>query len=187
MHHAQTFYRKPDGTPTGPAWNRRAAMGFLDRLYGTMDVALFTPQGLKAVRQVMIRADWCRKAVNRGVNLVRSVFRGSVSEGMVPVAVRSARVTLAELRKGHSEAREGRTIQPVPDASVNTTLPHLSPTDRAMVELQRLTGKRPVEVWFIRDFRDEPILSLPNRRRITPGGCRIACASPTSHVTFPFR
>ena len=91
--HAEMFYRKPDGTPTGTAWNCRAATGFLDRLYGTMDVAAFTPQALKAVRQAMIRADWCRKTANQGVNLVRSVFRWGVAEGMVPVAVHTALTT----------------------------------------------------------------------------------------------
>jgi len=150
MHHAETYYRKPDGTPTGTAWNYRAATKILDRLYGTMDVAAFTPQELEAVQYAMIRADWCRKTVNQGVNLIRSVFRWGVSKKMVKVEVHTALTTLAALRKGRSDAREGRMIQPVPDATVDATLPHLSPTVRAMVELQRLTGARPGEICSMR-------------------------------------
>jgi integrase len=69
---------------------------------------------------------------------------------MVPVAVHTALTTLTAFRKGRSDAREGRTIQPVPDATVDATLPHLSPTVRAMVEPQRLTGMRPGEVCMMR-------------------------------------
>jgi len=69
---------------------------------------------------------------------------------MVPVAVHSALTTLTGLRYGRSEAPEGKSIKPVADATIDATLPHLSPTVRAMVELQRLTGMRPVEVCIMR-------------------------------------
>ncbi len=150
LRHASTFYRKPDGTPTGTTWNYKAALVFLDRLYGAADVAAFTPHALKTVREAMIRANWSRKTVNQGVNLIRAVFRWGVAEGMVPVAVHTALTTLTALRKGRSDAREGGTIRPVADATVNATLPHLSPTVAAMVELQRLTGMRPGEVVIMR-------------------------------------
>jgi len=150
MRHAETFYRKPDGTLTGTSWNYRAATKVLDRLYGTMDVAAFTPQGLKAVREAMIRADWCRKSVNQGVNLIRSVFRWGVSEGMAPVAVHTGLTTVTALRRGRSDAREGRTIQPVPDATVDATLRYMTPTVTTMVQFQRLTGARPSEVCMMR-------------------------------------
>ena len=150
MRHAVTYYRKPDGTPTGTPWNYKAATGFLDRLYGTTDTAAFTPQALKAVREAMVRADWSRKTVNQGVNLIRAVFRWAVSEGMVPVAVHTALTALTALRRGRCDAREGGTIRPVADAIVDATLPHLSPTVKAMVELQRLTGMRPGEVCIMR-------------------------------------
>jgi len=150
LRHAAAYYRKPDGTPTGTPWNYKAATGFLDRLYGIADVAAFTPQSLKAVREAMIRADWSRKTVNQGVNLIRAVFRWGVAEGMVPVAAHAALTTLAALRKGRSDAREGGTIRPVADATVDATLPHLSPTVAAMVALQRLTGMRPGETVIMR-------------------------------------
>lgn len=150
MRHAETFYRKPDGTPTGTTWNYKAATGFLDRYYGTEDAAAFTPQALKAVREAMIRHGWTRGTVNQAVNLIRAVFKWGVCEGMVPVEVHTALTTLTALRKGRCDAREGRSIQPIPDATVDATLPHLSPTVRAMVELQRLTGMRPGEVCIMR-------------------------------------
>jgi integrase len=54
------------------------------------------------------------------------------------------------LRRGHTEAREGKKVRPVPVEQVETTRPHLPPTVCAMVDFQRLTGCRPSEVCIVR-------------------------------------
>lgn len=61
-----------------------------------------------------------------------------------------ALATVAGLQRGRSEARETEPIGPVPVADVVATLPHLTPTVRAMAQLQLLTGMRPGEVCAIR-------------------------------------
>jgi len=53
--HAESYYRKPDGTPTGTKWNYAAAIHFLRELYEETPVSAFSPQCLKAVRHTMIR------------------------------------------------------------------------------------------------------------------------------------
>jgi len=54
------------------------------------------------------------------------------------------------LKRGKTDAAESEPVRPVSDAMVDATLPHLTPTVRAMVELQRHTGMRPGEVCILR-------------------------------------
>jgi len=150
LKYAETYYRKPDGTATGTHWKYVSIVRILNRLYGNVTAATFTPQNLKTARHAMIQSGMARRTVNERVNLIRAMFRWAVSEGMVPVAVHTALTTLAGLRYGRSEAPEGKPVKPVADSTIDATLPHLSPTVRAMVELQRLTGMRPVEVCIMR-------------------------------------
>jgi len=51
------------------------------------------------------------------------------------------------LKKGKTKAHENPKRQDVPDEVVNRTLPHLLPTIRDMVQIQRLASMRPSEVW----------------------------------------
>src|SRR4051812_11255619 len=55
--HAQTYYRKPDGTPTSEVDTLRQVLRLLRRLYGSTPAADFGPLKLKAVREAMIRPE----------------------------------------------------------------------------------------------------------------------------------
>lgn len=54
------------------------------------------------------------------------------------------------LQLGRTPARESEPVQPVDDAVVEATLPHLNRHVRGLVEFQRLTGCRPGEACLIR-------------------------------------
>lgn len=62
--------------------------------------------------------------------------------GQQLVAVRA----VPGLKAGRTEAPEPEPVQPVSDEVIDATLPHLTPTVRTMVQLQRLTGMRPQDV-----------------------------------------
>src|SRR3954463_10681647 len=64
------------------------------------------------------------------------------------------------LKRGRSEAKERARILPVTEEIVNATLTHLSPTVRAMVEVQLLTGMRPGEVCAMRPIDIDTIGKL---------------------------
>jgi len=147
---AKTYYVHPDGTPTGEAESYKAALRPVLRLYGTTPARDFGPLALEACRLEMIKADWCRNMVNRSVGRVKYCFKWAASKELVPASVYQALVTIAGLRAGKSEARESVPVRPVSDATVLATLPHLSPTLRAMVELQQITGARPGEICSMR-------------------------------------
>ena len=78
------------------------------------------------------------------------MFKWGVENELVPVEIYRALAAVAGLRKGRTEARETDPVTPVPDAVVDATLPHLSETIHAMVQIQRQTGCRPGEVCIIR-------------------------------------
>lgn len=64
---AETHYRRPDGTPTNEQHEFRHSLCPLRQLYGSMAAAEFSPLKLKAVRQRMIEAGWCRTLINKRV------------------------------------------------------------------------------------------------------------------------
>lgn len=154
--HVDGYYRDPEGNPGSEARNFRDALRFVKQLYSTLPVRDFRPRQLKAVRQKMIEAGWSRKSINKAARRVKYMFQWAVEQELVPTIItgedgqpRSFLEPLEAvkgLRKGKTEARETPKVRPVPEAMLDQTLPHLSPTIRAMVEVQRLTGMRPGEL-----------------------------------------
>ena len=52
--HSKTYYRRPDGTPTGTAENFKPVLKVLRELYEGLLVSEFGPRQLKALRQSLI-------------------------------------------------------------------------------------------------------------------------------------
>jgi integrase len=167
---AKEYYLK-DGKPTGEIHPLKQALRYLRRLYGPTSAAEFTPLKLKAIREAMvvhpitrtvkvidpgtgearlepkvIRVGLSRRVVNKQLSRVRRVFAWAVAEELVAADVHAALTRVEGLKKGRSAAREKPRVRPVEPDVVARTLPLLTPTLRAMVEVQRLTGCRPQEV-----------------------------------------
>jgi integrase len=148
--YAQTYYRRPDGTPTSEADNIRLALRPLRCLYGHTPAANFDSLALEAVRQEMIRGGRCRNRVNKDVSRVRRLFRWAASKKLVPDAVHQSLGTIEGLRAGRSAARETAPVRPVAEHVVEATLPYMRRQVAAMVQLQLLTGMRPGEAVVMR-------------------------------------
>lgn len=148
--HAETYYRRPDGSQTGELANFRDALRPLSRLYGHTPAAAFGPLNLKAVRQSMIDSGLCRNVINQRVGKVARVFKWAASVELLPVAVYQSLRTVQGLARGRSDARETGPVRPVPHADIEAILPHVSSQVRAMVRSQLLSGMRPEEVTMIR-------------------------------------
>ncbi|HYH65971.1 MAG TPA: tyrosine-type recombinase/integrase [Urbifossiella sp.] len=146
MEHAQTFYRRTDGTPTNEVDEYKQALRFVKNLYGLTPAANFGPLALKAVRTEMVAKGWCRTRVNAQVGRVKRAFRWAASEEIVPGSVVVDLATVAGLKRNRTPAPERKKVGPAPEKLYAATLPHLRPTPLAMVELQRLSGLRPGEV-----------------------------------------
>lgn len=148
--HVGQHYRKSDGTPTSEVHNFREALRPLQRLYGNSKAADFGPLALKAVRQNMIDEGWARTTINKAVGRLKRMYRWAAENELVPANVYHAVQCVSGLQAGRTEAQEPEPVQPVSDSVVADTLEHLTPTVRAMVALQRLTGMRPGEVCSLR-------------------------------------
>ena len=148
--HAEQHYRRADGTPTSEIEEYRGAVRILATLYASTPAAEFGPLALQSVRQAMIDRGWCRKRVNQQIGRLKRLFKWAASQELIPGAVYQSLTTLGGLQRGRTEARETEPVKPVAPEHVEAILPFLTPTVRAMVELQRLTGMRPGEVRAIR-------------------------------------
>lgn len=146
LRQAPSYYRRPDGTPTGEVKEYGYACRHLCEQLGGEPADEVTPGRLKRVRGAMVAAGWCRTRVNRQVRRVRQVFVWAAEEDLVPAAVANGLKVVRGLRKDRSPARESAPVPPAPPADVARAMLHMTPTLRAMVGLQRVTGMRPGEV-----------------------------------------
>jgi len=150
LAHAEKHYRHPDGRPTGEIANYHMAIRHAREMCGSLLAAEFGPKLLKAVREKMVAAKWCRRQVNQGVDRLKRMFKWAASEELIPAGVFHALQTVAGLQAGRTAAPDRPGVLPVSDAAVDATLPYLNRHVRGLIEFQRLTGCRPGEACAIR-------------------------------------
>jgi integrase len=154
--HVERYYVK-NGQTTNQVNIIRQALKVLQSLYGSSLVKDFSPLCLKACRAELMRQPshktgktLCRSEVNRRVRLIKQTFKWGVSEELVPPSVYHGLMAVSGLAKGRSEAPEAAPVGPVPEAIVERTIEHLTPTLAAMVRLQLASAMRPGEVVIMR-------------------------------------
>jgi integrase len=146
---ARRYYQKR-GQPTREYEIIREVCRFIKPRYARTPAAEFGPKALKAVRQCMIEAGHSRNYINKNVDRMKRMFKWAAAEEMIPGGVAQALWSVSGLKKGRTEARESEPVQPVNNAIVEATLPHLPDVVADMVCFQRLTGCRPGEVCALR-------------------------------------
>ena len=127
---------------------RIVVFDFLLKLYGDKTpVDSFSPRCLKLVRVDMIQSQrFCRKMINDYTRRIVSMFSWAVSEELAHPNTVAALREVKGLRRGEQGTRDNPPRQEVPDDVVRQTLPFMSPTVAAMVQIQRMTGMRPTEL-----------------------------------------
>jgi integrase len=154
--HAERYYgnvREPE--------NFANALRPLRTLYGDTTAAEFGPLKLKAVRETVISADrlkatkageraWSRTYCNRQIDRMKHVFKWATENELIPPSVYHGLATVAGLSFGRTDAAETEPVKPVPDQTVDATIPRLSTVVAAMVRVQRLTGARPAEICMMK-------------------------------------
>ncbi|HYH69197.1 MAG TPA: tyrosine-type recombinase/integrase [Urbifossiella sp.] len=150
--HVEDYYRRPDGTPTKEVDEYRQALRVVRRLFEHEPAAEFGPVALQTVRAEMVKAKaagglgWCRSRINKQVGRIKRCWRWGVAQELIRGGLVDDLDAVAGLRRKRSAARETAPVKPAPQADYLAALPHLVPTVRAMVELQRTGGLRPGEV-----------------------------------------
>ena len=141
----KNYYRK-GGRVTSEYGGIKEALKLVRELYGRTTANEFGPLALKAVRQRMIDKGWSRSTINKSIGRIRRCFKWAVENELVRPDMYHGLMAVSGLRKGRSEAREPDPVQPVDDATVQATLPHLTPVVADMIRFQRITGCRPQDV-----------------------------------------
>jgi len=146
IQHAAQYYRK-GGKITREAELVREALTFACDLYGRTPAEQFGPKRLDKVRQRMIKQGWTRKHINKQIGRIKRAFTWAVEKELIRAAEKyQALLALRGLHKGRTAAPDRAPVPPVPDHTVQQTLPHLPAVVADMVRFQRLTGCRPAEV-----------------------------------------
>lgn len=160
--HAERRYRHPDGEPTGEAQNYKDAMSQMLDLYGQVTWKEFGPNSLRAVQTAMVEKGLARKTINSRINRIRRVFKWAVSREMVPVAMHTALMCVAPLRRGEQievqkedgpkeiAVKESPGVHAIPWDWVVATLPFLPKPVAAMVQIMRFSNCRAQDVVSMR-------------------------------------
>jgi integrase len=93
---------------------------------------------------------FCRRTINDHTFRIISIFAWGVENDLVPEATWRTLKIVKSLRKGEEGTFDNEERQPVADDVIRRTLPFMPPTLRAMVQLQRLLGMRPNEIFKMR-------------------------------------
>jgi len=126
----------------------KRAIGFLIEVYGELSVNEFSPKKLRVCRSQMVKAGTlCRSSINKYVGRIRRIFEWGVGEEVVQSNVSDALKAVKDLRKGEEGTYDNPPRKEVSDDVVAATLPFMSPTVAAMVQIQRLTGMGLSEVY----------------------------------------
>jgi integrase len=143
------YYRK-NGKATDEVRMIKTAAKIIRELHGRTPVAEFGPLALKAVREQKIGEDWCRTHINKQVERVKRMFKWATENELIPGTVYESLRCVAGLKRGRTEAREGRKVKPISDTDLMATVEHMSAVVADMVQLQRFTGARRGEICDIR-------------------------------------
>ena len=142
---AEGYYIK-NGQQTETFGHCRRATAMLVKHYGLESVDNFTPLSLVFLQQQWIDEEYARLTVNRYVDIIKQAFKHGSKFGWVNPPTYHALLSVDGLKAGRTKAPEYRKIEPVTDAIVEQTLPHLPPVVIDMVRVQKFSGMRPQDV-----------------------------------------
>ena len=129
----------------------KQSIGYLIEVYGELAVDEFSPKKLKVCRDQMVKAGTlCRNQINRYTGYIKRIFAWGVEEEIVQSNILHALQAVKNLKEGEQGTFDHPPREGVPDSVIEATLPFLPPTVSAMVQVQRLTGMRPGEIFNMR-------------------------------------
>lgn len=170
----------------------RLAVKPLNNLYSRLPVCEFGPVSLKAVRETMIDAGLSLTSVNARIATIKGMFQYGAENELIPGEVFHRVESVKPLQRGRSRCKQPRVVHPVPAKDVEKTLPFLTPSVRAAVRVQRLTGARSSEILNLKpkdiDRTGEVwVAHLETHKTALHGKTRTLCFGPKAQAVLkPF-
>ena len=161
LQHAKATLKTPNYTHY-----RIVLLDFLLKLYGGDTTAdSFSQRCLKLVRTQMIQSRrLCRGTINEYTRRIATVFSWGVENELVEETTWRALKSVKPLPEGYPGTFDNDEREDVPDDVVRRTLPFLPPMIAAMIQVQRMTGCRPSEIFNMKageiDKKSDPDLWL---------------------------
>lgn len=143
---AETYYRHPDGTPTGRAAVNAVHVRTLRALFGNRPVEALTHPDMLAFRDHLIKRGLARVTINGALCSARQLFKWALDEALISAQTKAELTQVANLRAFRSAARETVPVRAVPGDVVERTCAALPSSLADMVRVHRLTGMRPGEM-----------------------------------------
>jgi integrase len=132
--------------------NVRMALKHVRAMYGEIPAEKFGPVAYQAVRQKLLDTTGprgkplCVTTVRKMLGTIKQMIGWGVANEMLPGDALHRLQAVPPLRANQPGIVPAKKVLPVSEETVRAILPNLTPTVRAMVEVQSLTGMRPGEV-----------------------------------------
>ncbi|QDV27365.1 tyrosine-type recombinase/integrase [Aureliella helgolandensis] len=188
-----SYLRKRHGKGKNSEYHRvLPAYAALKELYSDLEAMKFGPLEYRAVRHNLHNGTRSRQYINTLMKRVRSLFRWSASEGILPVSISQTLETVIPLRPGETPAKETKRVLPVAQAHVDAVLAVAPKVLADMIRVQLLCGCRPGEVCQLTpgmiDRRDEVwIATLENHKTAYRGKQREIFFGPRAQeILLPY-
>ena len=150
LTHAQRYYRRPDGTPTGEDANIRCSLAPMLELAGGITPSQLRPAHVKAYIAEGIERDWSRPYIAASLSRVRRMFAWAVEEEACAPGVLHVLASVKAPRAFRTAAREPEPRTPASLEDVARTIAMLSRDTGDVVRLLQLTGARCSELLSLR-------------------------------------
>jgi integrase len=164
----------------------RTALRLVRSTFGDLEAAKFNAVSYAALRLKLVESGLCISTVRARLGVIKRMIAWGIAREMIPDKVLNliqAFEKAEPLRVGRDAVKPSKNIKPAPEEHIQAILPHVSPTIRAMIELQRLTGMRPGEVWRITtgqiDRTVDPWIYAPARHKTVDRGKDRCHATPS--------
>lgn len=144
--------------------------GFVGRTVESLDSRAFL-----YLQSIFVEQGLSRQYCNILMGYVRAMLKWGIVRKLAPKDVYFEAKLIEPLKKGKTKARENKKRQDVSDKIVNQTLPHLLPTIRDMVQVQRQAGMRPSEVYRMKAGE------IDTKGYLSPDGVVIWIYTPGNH------
>lgn len=164
--HAETYYRRPDGTPTSEQASIPLSLRAIRDMFGDTPVTELTHADMIKVRDKIISWNTCsRSTVNFYMARIRRMWIWALDEGLITAQVKAELTQVQPMKPNRTRLREPVPVLAVPESDIEAVCA-VSPDNFAdMVRVHRLTGMRPEEVcamkWEHIDTSREPWVYRP--------------------------
>lgn len=147
MEWAEKRYVDAEGKPTHTIVNFDYALRPLRKLWGSLQLAEFSPNKLRAVQEHLIREGLTRQGINQHISKIRQFLNWCVGRELVSGDIARDLEHVESVARG--QAPEAPPREPVKWETVEATLPHLSPLMRSFVLVLWHTGARVGELRYL--------------------------------------